>query len=244
MLPMMGTPISSTAAISEVLPTPWDNLLFTCRSGTAQRSSTAQRSRAASGSGSGSWPTARQQTPSLPPSLPSFLPLSPLSVGCAGTGEREEADVEPIHPSIASHLRSHPPSSILHPPPHLRSYPRERLGTGNKTEHDAQLEGRIEMGMGINHVWSTGSHASGAEQARPEEARAERDTVTEAGAASSSSSSRSQGRSRSRSRCTEAERGSGRRREAETVACPQGKPRSLGLFLGAARLSSISSLDR
>lgn len=27
------------------------------------------------------------------------------------------------------------------------------------------------MGMGINHVWSTGSHASGTEQARPEEAR-------------------------------------------------------------------------
>lgn len=138
------------------------HLLFTCRSGTAQHS------RAASGSGSGScWPTAQQQTPVFSP------PLSLISWLCGNGRKGSRRGTHPSHPT--SDRIPHPPS----PPPHLRSYPRERLGTGNKTEHDAELEGRIEMGMGINHVWSTGSHgstdshASRAEEARAEEARAE-----------------------------------------------------------------------
>ncbi|KAH8684168.1 hypothetical protein BGZ61DRAFT_455736 [Ilyonectria robusta] len=143
------------------------------RDGTAQQSSQRQWQ--------GQWQlTHGTAADYLPPSR-LFSPSLPYQLAVR---EREKGKKQTWNPSIH---RIPPPiaSPVLHPPssPHLRSYPRERLGTGNKTEHDAQLEGRIEMGMGINHVWSTGSHASGAEQARPEEARAERDTVTEAGAA-------------------------------------------------------------
>lgn len=141
------------------------HLLFTCRSGTA-RHSTAQQSSgtavavAVAGPRHSSAADSRLFSPSLPYQL--------------AVREREKGkqtwnpSIHRIPPPIASPILHPPPS-----PPHLRSYPRERLGTGNKTEHDAELEGRIEMGMGINHVWSTTSHASRAKEARAEEARAE-----------------------------------------------------------------------